>query len=52
MANQNLTDPFNEGPEGARARRNRSWAIAAGLVTFIIVIFVITLVRLLANVAP
>lgn len=52
MANQNLKDPFNEGPEAARARRNRSWSIAAGLVAFITVIFVITMVRLMGNVAP
>jgi hypothetical protein len=45
-------DPFGEGPEAARARRNRNFAIAGGLVAFMVVIFTITLVRLLSNVAP
>lgn len=45
-------DPFGEGPEAARARRNRSFAIAGGLIAFIIVIFAITLIRLMSNVAP
>lgn len=44
-------DPFNEGPEAAAARRRRNIALAIGLVAFVILVFVVTLVRLGANVA-
>ena len=39
-------DPFNEGPEAARARRLRSIALALGLVVFVVLVFVVTLVHL------
>ena len=39
-------DPFGEGPEAARARRNRSLAIASGLVAFIALVFVISLIKM------
>ena len=39
-------DPFREGPEAARARRNRSLAIAGGLVAFIVLVFVISLIKM------
>lgn len=42
-------DPFGEGPEAAKARRNRNFAIAGGLVAFITLVFVITLVKLSGN---
>ena len=44
-------DPFNEGAETAKARRMRSLMIALGLVAFIAIIFVVTLVRLGGNAA-
>jgi hypothetical protein len=44
-------DPFGEGPEAAKARKNRNLAIAGGLVAFIVLVFVITLVKLSGNVA-
>ena len=38
--------PFNESPEAARARRVRNLMLAGVLVAFVVLIFVITLVRL------
>jgi hypothetical protein len=43
-------DPFGEGPEAAKARRNRSVAIALGLAAFIAIVFVVTLLKLSGNV--
>jgi len=43
--------PYVPTPEEARARNKRSIAIALGLVAFIILVFVITVVRLGGNVA-
>jgi len=34
-----------------RARNRRSWAIALGLVAFVVIVFVVTIVRLGGNVA-
>lgn len=34
-----------------RARNRRSWAIAIGLVAFVVIVFVVTIVRLGGNVA-
>jgi hypothetical protein len=42
---------FQESPEAARARKRRSWAIALGLVAFVALVFVVTVVRLGANAA-
>lgn len=39
-------DPFNEGPEAAAARRRRSIALALGLVAFVVLVFIVTLVHL------
>lgn len=47
-----VRDPFREGPEAAKARRGRSIAIALALVGFVILVFVITMVRLGLNNAP
>lgn len=44
-------DPFNEGPEAAKARSRRNIAIAVSLVVFVVLVFVVTIVRLGANVA-
>ena len=43
-------DPFREGQAAAKARRLRSLAIGAGLVALVVLIFVISMVRLSANV--
>jgi len=45
-----MSDPAHESDAAARARRGRNIAIALGLVAFVILIFVVTLVRLGANV--
>jgi hypothetical protein len=37
---------FNESPEAARARRMRNWALAGVLIAFVVLIFVVTIVRL------
>ena len=38
--------PFNESPDAARARRMRNWALAAVLIAFVALVFVVTIVRL------
>ncbi|HYG28278.1 MAG TPA: hypothetical protein VD906_15410 [Caulobacteraceae bacterium] len=46
-----MSDPNNEPEEFARARRGRNIALAVGLVLFVILVFVVTIVRLGADVA-
>lgn len=46
MIVRNPKDPFGEGPEAARARRNRSFAIAGGLIAFIALVFVVSLIKM------
>ena len=36
----------NENPEAARARRMRNWLLAGALAAFVILVFVVTIVRL------
>ena len=36
----------NEGPEAARARRMRNWMLGGALLVFVVLIFVVTLIRL------
>jgi hypothetical protein len=43
--------PFNESEEAARARRGRNIALAVGLILFVILVFIVTIVRLGGNVA-
>ena len=38
--------PFNESPEAARSRRMRNWALAGVLIAFVVLVFVVTIVRL------
>jgi hypothetical protein len=47
-----VSDPKSEGEAARRARRGRNIAIAVGLLAFVVLVFVITLVRLGGNVAP
>lgn len=42
-------NPFGESDAAAKARRRRSVFLALGLVAFVILIFVVTLVRLKGN---
>jgi hypothetical protein len=44
-------NPFNEDPETAKARRWRSIAIALSLAAFVILVFVVTLVKVKGHVA-
>ena len=45
-----MSDPSRESDVEAKARRGRNIALAIGLVLFVILIFVVTIVRLGANV--
>jgi hypothetical protein len=38
--------PINESPEAARARRMRNWLLAGVLLAFVVLVFVVTIVRL------
>ena len=46
-----MSDPSREGADFAKARRGRNIAIAVGLVAFVILVFVVTVVRMGASVA-
>ncbi|WP_337185913.1 hypothetical protein [Phenylobacterium sp.] len=46
-----MSDPKREDDAAARARRGRNIAIAVGLVAFAVIVYVVTIVRLGANVA-
>ncbi len=41
-----MSDPFEETPEAAKARSRRNLAIGLVLVAFVILTFVVTIVRL------
>ena len=41
-----MSDPFNENPEAAKARRRRNIALAIGLIAFVLLTFIVTIVRL------
>ena len=43
-------NPFGESPAAASARRRRNLVLGLGLVAFVILIFVVTLVKLKGNV--
>lgn len=45
-----MSDPARETPVEAKARRGRNVALALGLVLFVILVFVVTIVRLGASV--
>jgi hypothetical protein len=40
-----LSDPFGEDPQAAKARRGRSIAIAISLAAFVVIVFVITMIK-------
>ena len=46
-----MSDPLSEGPEARAARRRRNLMLAAALVAFAILVFIVTIVRLGGNVA-
>jgi len=45
-----MSDPNREDPAAAKARRGRNIAIAVGLVAFVALVYVVTIVRLGASV--
>jgi t-SNARE complex subunit (syntaxin) len=46
-----MSDPAQESEAARKARRGRNIALAVGLVLFVILVFVVTIVRLGGNVA-
>ena len=46
-----MSDPNSEDPAAARARRGRNLLLAAALLAFVILIFVVTIVKISHNVA-
>ena len=42
-------DPFGEGPAASKARRMRSLGIALALVAFVLVVFVVSMIKLAAG---
>lgn len=46
-----MSDPARESEPDAKARRGRNIALALGLVLFVVLIFVVTIIRLGGNVA-
>lgn len=40
-----MSDPYHEGPKAAKARRGRSIAIALSLAAFVVLVFIITLIK-------
>ena len=46
-----MSDPSREGEAFAKARRGRNIAIALGLIVFVVLVFVVTIVKLGASVA-
>ena len=39
-------DPFGEGPAAAKARRLRNLGIALALVAFVVVVFIVSIIKL------
>ncbi len=46
-----MSDPNAEDPAAARARRGRNLLLAGALVAFVILVFIVTIVKLSHNVA-
>ncbi len=44
-------NPFGESELAAKARRRRSIALAVGLIVFVLIVFVVTLVKMGSHVA-
>lgn len=44
------SNPWDESPQALKARRQRSLFLALGLVAFVVIVFVVTLVKLKGNV--
>jgi hypothetical protein len=46
-----MSHPAQESPEARRARIRRNWMLAGALFAFVVLVFVVTIVRLKGNVA-
>ena len=46
-----MKDPYREGPEAAKARSRRNIFLALALVAFVVLVFVVTILKLSGNVA-
>jgi hypothetical protein len=46
-----MSDPNSEDPAAARARRDRNLLLAGALVAFVVLIFVVSIVKISHNVA-
>jgi len=46
-----MSHPAHESDEARRARNRRNWLLAGALLAFVVLVFVVTLVRLGGNVA-
>ena len=44
-----MSDPNGEPPQAARARRGRNYLLAGALLLFVVLVFVITIVKIKAN---
>jgi len=44
-----VSDPNDEGPAAAKARRGRNLLLALSLVAFVIIVFIITIAKISAN---
>ncbi len=45
-----MSDPRDESPAAAKARSGRNWLLAGALLAFVVLVFVITIVKISANV--
>jgi hypothetical protein len=46
-----MSDPNREGPDQARARRGRNLLLAGVLVAFVILVFIVTIIKISHNIA-
>ena len=46
-----MSNPNSEGPDDARARRGRNLLLAGALVAFVVLVFIVTIIKISHNVA-
>jgi hypothetical protein len=46
-----MSDPNDENPVDARARRGRNLLLAAALVAFVILVFIVTIIKISHNIS-
>lgn len=46
-----MSDPAHESPAAQRARKLRNWLLGGALLAFVVLVFVVTIVRLGGNVS-